>query len=477
MSNFDLSALSSDIVSFNNFSLTPTDPSDIFEFSLANDRTLGLNLHNISVGDDADLLLYRDSNNNGILDSGDLLVASSGVSGNANDVIRYSATAGTYFAEVRRYGPGSSGAVRYDLDLSAIYSLDAALSSQTVSYDNFGLSAADPTDVFEFDILNDRTIQLHLNNISAGDDADLRLFRDSNGNGIFDAGDQEVANSTNPGNASDIIDYSATAGTYFAQVERWTTSSGDVQYDLNLSAIYGLGTPLGSAIVGYDSFGLSAADPTDVFEFTIANDRDLQLNLHNISTGDDADLRLFRDSNGNGIFDADDQEVARSLNGGNASDIIDYVATAGTYFAQVERWDTGNGAASYDLDLAAVYNLGKLGSSAIALSNYSLTPADPNDVFEFSLGSDNTINLSLNNISAGNDADLRLFRDSNQNGILDSGDQLLDASLASGNASESITYHGRRWHHLRRGLVDKILVAQLLLAALNLRQQGYRSSF
>ncbi|NEP54369.1 MAG: hypothetical protein F6K65_38500 [Moorea sp. SIO3C2] len=52
------------------------------------------------------------------MDFGDQKVASSLQSGNANDVINYNATSGTYFAHVRRYARGSNGILSYDLELS-----------------------------------------------------------------------------------------------------------------------------------------------------------------------------------------------------------------------------------------------------------------------------------------------------------------------------------------------------------------------
>ncbi|NEP50519.1 MAG: hypothetical protein F6K65_17570, partial [Moorea sp. SIO3C2] len=68
------------------------DRSDVYKFSLSNNAQINLNLYNISAGDNANLRLYQDTNNNGILDFGDQKVASSLQSGNANDVINYNAT-------------------------------------------------------------------------------------------------------------------------------------------------------------------------------------------------------------------------------------------------------------------------------------------------------------------------------------------------------------------------------------------------
>ncbi|NES86279.1 MAG: hypothetical protein F6K10_35665 [Moorea sp. SIO2B7] len=118
MGTFNLGTFSGNPISRNRYTLTTSDATDVFKFRVSNNRQINLNLHNISAGDDANLRLYRDTNNNGIFDLGDQQVASSLQGGNANDVINYSATSGTYFAQVKRYAPSSNGIVSYNLELS-----------------------------------------------------------------------------------------------------------------------------------------------------------------------------------------------------------------------------------------------------------------------------------------------------------------------------------------------------------------------
>ncbi|MGC1308398.1 MAG: pre-peptidase C-terminal domain-containing protein [Phormidesmis sp.] len=264
------------------------------------------------------------------------------------------------------------------------------LSSTIISKNGYTVSDLFSTDIFQFTLSNDRNINLNLHNISAGDDADLKLFKDSNGNGVLDADDLQVASSQNSSNAADFIDFSATAGTYFAQVERYDADSqGSVSYDLDLAATYAVGT-INSSPIELNNFSTTASDPTDVFEFDLTSDQIINLNLHNISAGDDADLRLFKDSNFNGIFDADDSQVASSELSGNTADVISYEATAGTYFAQVERYDAGsNGPLTYDLDLSTAT------TGATVPATYQTF--DANQVFSLSsnAGANHTIYLDF----------------------------------------------------------------------------------
>ena len=91
------------------------------------------------------------------------------------------------------------------------------LRSRPISRNNFNVNFRQPTDVFEFDITGSRRLGLYLHDVTGGN-ADLRLYRDTNRNGVLDSRDRLVAVSRTPG--GDTIDFSATRGTYFAQVNR-----------------------------------------------------------------------------------------------------------------------------------------------------------------------------------------------------------------------------------------------------------------
>ncbi|NEO61293.1 MAG: hypothetical protein F6J98_12955 [Moorea sp. SIO4G2] len=60
---------------------------------------------------------------------------------------------------------------------------------------------------------------------------------------------------------------------------------------------------------------------------------------------------------------------------------------------------------------------------------------DTTDTYEFSIGLFEVVNISLTGLSS--DADLRVIQDSNNNGLVDSG-EVIDTSTSSGSLSESI---------------------------------------
>ena len=341
MANFNLGRLSSRVVSRNNFSVTPGDRTDVFRFSIANRRQIGLHLHGMN--GDADLRLFRDTNRNGRFDRADRQVAASRLGGTRNDTIDFTANRGTYFARVERFsGPTR---LRYDLDLAATYDVGVLRGAPT-SRNRFSVNASDPTDVFEFDLTGTRTINLSLNKISRGDDVDLRLYRD-NGNGVFDAGDRVIASSVRGSNQDDIINYRATRGTYFAEARRFR-GTGSAFYDLDMSAtstrasnLLATEVQLGNLSRDLTRVGsVGSTDTTDTYAFSLGRFEGVNIRLGGLSR--DADIRVIRDRNNNGIVDAG-EVVGSSTRGGTAVDTINNITQSGNYFLQVYQFSGNTG--------------------------------------------------------------------------------------------------------------------------------------
>ncbi|MBT9313667.1 pre-peptidase C-terminal domain-containing protein [Leptothoe kymatousa] len=327
------------------------------------------------------------------------------------------------------------------------------IQSTPVSQNENTLNNSESSDIFEFDVYGYRSnIGLYLHNVNGGD-ADLNLYYDSNNNGFLDSNDELVISSTNGGNSSETIDYAAptTQGTYFAEVFLYSLNSGssEISYDLDLSFIYsneerGLGL-IDETPVSLNRYSVSEASPTDVFEFSVDGTQNLNLSLHNISSGDDADLYLYEDTNNNGIFDNDDVQIQYSWNSGNSDDSISLQADSGTYFAQVRRYEyDSQGSVYYDLDISTTDNASNLLGTDVELGNIDddlVLQGNVGDLkttvtYEFSLGANEGVNLLLEGLS--DDADIRVVRDNNNNGIVDS-DEVLGISQNWNNANEVIS--------------------------------------
>ncbi|NEO19028.1 MULTISPECIES: hypothetical protein [unclassified Moorena] len=127
-------------------------------------------------------------------------------------------------------------------------------------------------------------------------------------------------------------------------------------------------------------------DRTDVFKFRVSNNGQIKLNLYNISAGDNANFRLYRNTKNNGILDFGKQKVASFLQGSNANDVINYSASSGTYFAQVRPYASGsNGIVSDDLELPE--STTTTGITATTKPN-TYQPLSPNQVFSLNSNPD-----------------------------------------------------------------------------------------
>ncbi len=237
MATFNLGTVGTTPVVRNNVTLTTSDPTDVFRFQISGTKNINVSLTDISAGDDAELLLFRD-NGNGIFDSNDQLVDFSANSRNRDESINNRESTGTYFAQVRRFAPGSSGTVSYDIAVSATTPNSTAGFSNLLprEFELGNLSAdvtrsslindGDTTDTYQFSLGTFEGVNITLNRLLA--DADIRLVRDFNNNRIVDAG-EEIARSTRGGTTADVISNITQSGDYFLQVQQF---SGNTGYDL-----------------------------------------------------------------------------------------------------------------------------------------------------------------------------------------------------------------------------------------------------
>lgn len=218
----------------NNFSVTPTQPTDVFKFRVRGARKLDVSLTNISFGDDADLRLYRD-NGNGIFDAGDRLVSSSLRTRNQDDSINVQASTGTYFAQVSRYAPGSFRGVSYNLAVSATTTRSASnLVPKDVQVGNLSrdltytgrISSANTSDTYAFSLGLYEGVNIRLQGLRS--DADIRLIKDNNRNGIVDRG-EVIRFSNRLGSSPEAILRFDQSGNYLLQVYQYR---GNTNYQL-----------------------------------------------------------------------------------------------------------------------------------------------------------------------------------------------------------------------------------------------------
>ncbi len=213
-----------------------TDTIDLYRFNLTSGR---LNAVLTGLGADADLRVIQDVNGNGSIDYGEI-IASSIRMGTRDETINLSGLSnGTYFVEVKRY----SGDTSYKLRLSNTYTNDllgvendlGALSSTKVFSGTIGNN--NTSDNYRFSVTNTTILGITLPsyvNVSLSGlsgDADIRLIRDANGNGIVDSSDV-ITGSYRAGTSAELFTSALQTGTYFLQVNQFT---GSAEYHLGIS--------------------------------------------------------------------------------------------------------------------------------------------------------------------------------------------------------------------------------------------------
>jgi hypothetical protein len=204
----------------------------------------------------------------------------------------------------------------------------------------------------------------------------------------------------------------------------------------------------------------------DIYSFSVSEKSSINLNLHNITAGDDADLYLYQDD-GDGVFELNqDTRLASSRRGGNSDDSINYLVESGNYFARVERYAPGSqGSLDYELDLSATpdtpypandpteapnllpkeFELGQINLAGGSTNwNQTITrtdwvgDSDTADTYHFSvsdyIGEAVALDVSLTGLSS--DADIRLIRDRDGDQIVDL-NEVIDSSTLGSTSNES----------------------------------------
>jgi len=236
---YNLGAINTTPITIND-SVSSSDTIDYYRFTLGANNNFNLSLTGLSTTspNDADVRLIRDINNNGIVDSGEVIASSTRGVGLEESINLSSLSAGTYFAQVYQY----SGSTNYTLRLSNSNSSNlllnendlGTLSSTPMTYTDW-VGNTDTSDLYRFNLGVNSNFNLSLTGLSttSPNDADVRLIRDANNNGIVDSG-EVIASSTRDVGLEESINLSSlSAGTYFAQVYQY---SGSTNYTLRLSA-------------------------------------------------------------------------------------------------------------------------------------------------------------------------------------------------------------------------------------------------
>lgn len=207
------------------------------------------------------------------------------------------------------------------------------------------------TDTIDFYKVNVNSSRLNISLTGLAGDADLRLIQDVNQNGLVDYS-EILATSNRFSMRDETINVSGlTAGSYFIEVLQF---SGDTSYKLRLSDAYvndliAIETDLGN-LSGTQIFSghIDNKNTADIYKFTASTIYNVNISVTGLSA--DADVRLIRDTNNNGLLDSTDVVVS-SLKSGSAAEKINASIPGLTYFVQVNQF--GNSDTNYHLGVSS----------------------------------------------------------------------------------------------------------------------------
>ncbi len=414
-----------------------TDPDDFYRFALTTTSTVRLTLDSLIA--DANLQLIQDLNEDGIIDSNEILLTSANP-GIAPETINPLLGAGTYFIRVYLTG----GATNYRLTASTVSLLDQAGNNlndaRLVNLNGVAATFADQIgnsdleDYYRFNIANDGSkLNLLLDRLSAN--ANAQLIQDLNSDGLVDSNEiLDVAIGTG---STKILNRLLNAGNYFVRIVG-ATPDISTDYTLSLSLDQAgnapnLARPIqlnGTSNILSDWVGI--ADTVDYYQITLSTSTNLSLLLNGLST--DVNFRLL-DSAGNLI-----QDSTRTENGTRS---LNRIELPGTYLIEISS-PGGNTNYRLQVDAPPADNAGNTLADALDLGslrgaqtfNDFISNLDREDFHRFNVDAAGLLNVQLTNLVA--DANLFLIQDLNNNGIIDS-DEFLQSSINSGTIAESIT--------------------------------------
>jgi Calx-beta domain/RTX calcium-binding nonapeptide repeat (4 copies) len=445
-----------------NEALGTTSPTDFYRFSLSNTNNISL-LLNGATQDYLYAEVYLDKNNNGLIDSGELLLTSDpDYVGTDSGRLNIALGAGTYFVAVQRSNTAINSS--YSLNLVAIAtppSIAIDPGSTLATAYNIGnlvgiqqfkefVGNTDPLDYYKFSLTNTQNIQLLLSGVTQSY-LDPYIYQDKNNNGLIDTGEElysDYASTSRNG----VINTTLGAGTYYVGIRQDPSSLNvNSNYSLQLSATVAPpsiaidpGSTFGTAynignLAGIQQFKefVGTVDPLDYYKFSLTNTNTIKFALTGI-TQNYLNLAVYQDRNSNGVLDANEL-ILDDYAGPSRNGEINVTLGAGNYLVGVRQDPSySNVNSNYSLLLSAItappsisvdpgstlgtaYNIGNL--TGIKEFKEFVGNIDPLDYYKFSLAANNSIKLSFSGVTQ-NYLNVDIYKDINNNGVIDVNERL-----------------------------------------------------
>lgn len=304
-------------------------------------------LGDIPSGQDYDFYLYDASGN---------LLQRSETTSNQEQIYNYPVTANTwYYMKVIGYNGSYNASSYYQVrakNYPTVQSGDsyepnntfsAATSiSNTATITSANIHDSSDVDYYRFTIPSTSSISISLSNIPTNCDYDLVLYNSSQ---------TQCASSANGGNSSESISYSAAPGTYYIKVYSYSgSSSSNYRLTINASINYPPDsyepnntiqspTNIVTPITLYGT--IHSSTDTDYYRFVVSTVSIVRIDLANIPSACDYDLKLL-----NGSYSV----ISSSGNRGNSPETIVTTLSPGIYYINVYPY-TGSSNVPYRLSV------------------------------------------------------------------------------------------------------------------------------
>ncbi|MBX9257735.1 hypothetical protein H1Q63_28070, partial [Desmonostoc muscorum CCALA 125] len=325
--------------------------------------------------------------------------------------------------------------------LSTAYNIGTLTGTQTIK--EF-VGNVDPIDYYKFSLTGTNNITLLLSGVTQYY-VNAAIYYDSNNNGLIESGEQLYYDYARDGRNAQITT-TLGAGNYYVEISANTNVNSNYSLQLaatsappsissnpgnTLSTAYNIGTLTGTQTI--KEF-VGNVDPIDYYKFSLTATNNITLLLSGV-TQYYVNAAIYYDSNNNGLIESGEQlyyDYARD--GRNAQ--ITTTLGAGNYYVGISANTNVN--SNYSLQLSATsappsissnpgntfstaYNIGLLTGSQTFTE--FVGNVDPIDYYKFSLTGTNDISLLLSGVTQ-NYLDAKIYYDSNNNGLIDTGEQI-----------------------------------------------------
>jgi hypothetical protein len=376
----------------------------------------------------AHMAVIHDVNGNNAIDPGDTVIQTTpGISGK----VSLGLSAGTYFL---RLGSDLNFS-NYHLHVNADYAGSDANTTRPIglieklkSFNDFISAPDDIKDDYSFQVRGTKPFFAALS--APGAVAELELFRDTNNDGTAEP-NENIANSQS--GAFETLLQTITQGNYILRVHGFI---GSAVYSMTAETRPdGAGNTLATAknlgsvngLKHVDDYVSGDSDPIDIYKFTASAAGTIGASVFG-EFSLDPDLTLVRDLNNNGKIDKN-ETLATAMRVSSGANELTKSITAGNYFLVVKASAMGveKYALSFQIDYAGstpatARNVGTLSGTKIfddwASGPFGGAISDTDDIYKLSLSSTKTLMAKLTGSTSGQDLDLFIYRDKNNDGKL-----------------------------------------------------------